>query len=93
MARKTTVGDSRCVRFSVATDYFYKDRDNQPVCEITWHQVLAWEGKSITEIDNIDKGARVHVTGRLRQQRYTAADGTERISYEIIANSVEIIEE
>lgn len=86
------VGESRVAHFSVATNYAYKGRNGEPVIETTWHNVTAWESKSVPNLDFITKGFGVYVCGRLRSQKYTASDGTEKFVTEIIANTVEEVE-
>ena len=55
--------------------------------ETTWHNIVAWEGKGIPELDKLEKGSRVYVTGRVRQSKYTGNDGLEKQSYEAFARS------
>ena len=43
--------------------------------------------------ERLDRGVLVHVEGRLRASRYTAADGTERVFTEVVATSLKVIEE
>ena len=84
------VGNTRVAHFSVATNFAYKDRNGEPVIETTWHNVTAWEGnKGIPSLEIIAKGFPLYVTGRLRIQKYIAADGTAKTSYDIIANTIE----
>ena len=84
-------GTTRCVNFSVATNYCFKDREGYPVIETTWHRVLAWENRDTADAFKMKKGDSVHVLGRLRIQRYTGADGTEREAIEIIASKAELV--
>ena len=42
-------------------------------------------------LDDIEKGFPVYVCGRLRTQKYIAGDGSEKTSYDIIANTMEIL--
>lgn len=84
--RVQSVGNSKNVRFSVATNYAYKDRDGCPVIETTWHSVFAWDKGT-----ELRKGDRVHVVGRLRNQRYTDCEGIERTICEVVAREVEKI--
>ena len=77
--------------FTVATNYAYKDRNGSPVIETTWHNVTAWETKGITDLDEIEKGSKVYVTGRLKYQKFTGSDGIERSSTEIVASRVVVI--
>lgn len=86
--RKSRVSDKTVANLTVATSYAYKGKDNCPIIETTWHNVTAWEGKDITCLDSIQKGSKVYITGRIRNQRYTDADGVERASTEIIANQI-----
>ncbi len=82
------VGESRVAHFSVATNYAYKGRNGDPVIETTWHNVTAWEGKGIANLDILVKGAGVYVCGRMRSQKYTASDGSEKFFMEIMAATV-----
>jgi single-strand DNA-binding protein len=79
---------SKVVNFTMVTDYLYKTRDGAAVNEGTWHNIVAWEGSQITDLDKIVKGAPVNVTGRLRVSRYTSADGVEKQYYEVMANKI-----
>ena len=90
--RLQVVGNSRVAKISVATNYVYKGRDGEPVIETTWHYISAWEGKNMPDLTTIYKGDKVSVTGRLRSQRYTASDGTERTAYDVLAYKLSIIE-
>ena len=85
-------GNTRCVNFSVATNYCFKDREGCPVIETTWHRVIAWENRDTADAFKIKKGDSAHVLGRLRIQRYTGADGVERQAVEIVANRIHIHE-
>jgi single-strand DNA-binding protein len=90
--RLQEVGNSRVAKISVATNYVYKGRDGDPVIETTWHYISAWEGKNITDLSSIRKGDKIYVAGRLRSQRYIAADGTERSSYDVLAYKLQVID-
>ena len=81
------------LRFSVATDYVYKDREGTPVIDTTWHNVSCWGDRTGVAAEDIVRGCAVRVIGRIRQDRYTNAEGMERTTYEIQASSVEILDE
>lgn len=88
-----TVGCSKVARFSVATNYAYKDAQGYCVIETTWSNIVAWEGQNITCLDSLKKGDAVDVIGRLKQQRYTGTDGIEHYVTEIIAQTLTPITE
>ena len=91
--RLQTFEDSRMARISLATNYAYKDRDGAAVIDTSWHNVLAWEGRNIHDLDKITKGTKLHVKGRVRYQKYTGTDGVDRIATDIIANYLAIVDD
>ena len=90
--RISEVGGSRVARFSLATNFMYRGKDNEAVLETTWHNIVAWSGKGMPDFSSISKGASGYVTGRLRTSRFTGNDGIERNVYEVIASKVEVQE-
>ncbi len=79
-------------RISIATNYVYKDREGNPVIETTWHNVTAWEGKNVSDLERIHRGDKLYVVGRFRSQRYEGNDGVERVVNEVVASRVSLIE-
>ncbi len=93
MVNIATYGGSRVARFSVATNYAYKNSSGEPIIETTWHNVTAWEGsKGIPSLECIQKGFPIHVIGRLRSQKYLASDGTEKYITDVIASQIEPVD-
>ncbi|MBO8471506.1 MAG: single-stranded DNA-binding protein [Bacteroidetes bacterium] len=90
--RISEVGESKVARFSVATNFIYKGKDNEGVVETTWHNVVAWSGKGMPDFTAITKGAPVYVTGRIRTSRFTGSDGTEKTVYEVVASKIEVLD-
>lgn len=86
--RLQTYNDNPVAHFTLATDYVYKDKDGVPVIETTWHNVTAWEGRDIQKLDELEKGSKVYVLGRVRNQRFTGSDGIDRTSNEVVARRV-----
>ena len=37
-----SIGDKKAVRFSLATNYAYKDKEGYPVIKTTWHACSVW---------------------------------------------------
>ena len=85
--------ESRMARIGLATNYAFKDRSGMAVIDTSWHNVIAWEGRTVQELDRIGKGTKLRVVGRIRYQKYTGVDGEERIGTDIVASLIEIIEE
>lgn len=87
--RLATVGESRVINFSLATNIAYKGKDGQGVVETTWHNVVAWSGRNMPDFDKIQKGTSLYILGRIRNTSYTGQDGVERQSYEVLARKME----
>lgn len=89
----TKVADTETAQFSVLTEDVSRSKDGCAVVNCTWFSVRAWKGPGIVDLQRIEKGSHVHVIGRFRCQRYVGNDGCEKTSYEVIASTVELVEE
>ena len=86
------ISGANVANFTVATNLAYRDKDGCAIIETTWHNVTAWESKDIQDLDRIKKGSKVHLVGRIRNQRFCGSDGVERTMYEVVAKTVELID-
>jgi len=84
------VGDTTVARFSVVTEQSYTSKDGAMVIDTTWHNCTAWESAK-NAISDLKRGSIVHIVGRVRNTRYTTADGTERTISEIVVNEVKVL--
>lgn len=84
----TKLSETSVARLSVATNYAFKDSNNNPVIECTWHFVVIWEGKAASKetLESLAKGDAVHIVGRIRNRRYTDSEGCEKEFSEIVAH-------
>lgn len=80
-------------RFTVVTNRAYKNKEGAPVIETQWHNVTAFEGKNVRDLEMITKGDAVHVWGRLQVQHITNAEGVDRTYVDIICNKLVILPE
>ncbi len=85
------LGDKLMAKFTVVTNRAYKNKEGAPVIETTWHNVIAFEGKNVQDLDKIEKGKPVRLTGRLQVQRYTGVDGVEKTSVEVFCTKLTFI--
>lgn len=89
--RLQTVEGKKVARITLVTNRAYRGREGEPVIESTWHNISAWENKETTGLENIQRGDKLWVTGRVRNQHYTGSDGVERYSSDITAYKVQPI--
>ncbi len=85
------INDRQMAKFTVVTNRAYKNKEGAPVIETQWHNVTAFEGKNVQDLDRIEKGRAVHLWGRLQVQRYTGVDGVERTAVDIICSRLQIL--
>ena len=85
-------GERNVASISLVTNFAYKDRDGEPVIESTWHNVCAWEGKGVMKLEEIRRGAPLHVIGRVRTHKYTGSDGQEKAVQEVLAYRLQALD-
>ena len=91
--RIITSGNNRSARFPVATNEQFRDRSGVLHEETTWHNIAAWQGRSMPDFSNIKKGVLVHIYGRIRNSKFTGVDGEDKYFFEVTANHLEICNE
>ena len=84
--RQTPNGDS-VVSFGIATNFAWKDRSGQDQEKTEFHNIVAWGdlAKSISE--NVQKGRKMYIAGRLQTRSWETPDGQKRYATEIIAEN------
>lgn len=88
---KFNIGDTKAARFSLATAESSKDNEENIIVETTWFNCIAFEGKD-KDLSVIEKNSTLKVSGRVRNTRYVDSNGVERISFEIVCNSIKPID-
>lgn len=79
----TSVGE-----VSVATDYSVQDGNGSWTERTEWHSVVIWGAAAAAAV--LKKGARVHLTGRLRSRSWDK-DGERRYKTEVVCNATDVI--
>jgi single-strand DNA-binding protein len=86
---KFTNGGQAVLRFRMATNESYKDKDGQRKETTEWHTVTMWgkRGEALNKI--LSKGRSVYVEGRIQTRTWEDKDGKKHYSTEI--NATELI--
>lgn len=79
-----TTGNLSVTNFTLATTYSYKDKAGNWKDETTWHNVVSF-GLSDYMKDNLKKGRKFYVEGRLTKRDYTDKDGSKKYFTEVIS--------
>jgi len=73
--------------FSLATTYSYKGKDGNWVNETTWHNVTVFNLSDFMK-EQLKKGKKVYVEGRLTKRDYTDKEGIKRYSTDVISERI-----
>ena len=79
------------IRFTLATNESYKDKNGEWNEHTQWHTINAWGKTAEIMSQKINKGQEVLVEGRLVNQSYETKDGDKRYTTHIEANEFLII--
>ena len=88
----SATGTAYC-RFSIATSYSLKDKEKEGnwISYTDWHNAVAFGNIAERVSQNLKKGSKVYVEGRLKYDDYEK-DGVKRKSTSIIVNDVVILD-
>ena len=78
-------------RFSLATSESYKDANDEWQSLTEWHNIVVWRQQAESAERNLKKGMLVYVEGKINYRKYTDKNGIERMSSDIVANSVRLM--
>lgn len=79
-------------KFAVATNEYYRDRDNQLQQITEWHDVVAWRALAEQTERVLRKGRLVYIEGRLTHRKYKTQDGQDRVATEILASMIKVLD-
>jgi len=73
--------------FSIATTYSYKGKDGNYVNETTWHNCVGFNLSDYYK-DNLKKGKKFYVEGRLTKRDYTDKENIKRYSTDVVVDKL-----
>lgn len=85
--RFTTVDNFSVTNFTLATTYSFKNKNGEWTDETTWHNVVAFNLSDFMK-ENLKKGRKVYVEGRLVKRDYTDKDNVKRYVTEVRAERI-----
>lgn len=82
-----TTNNVSVTSFTMATTFSYKGKDGNWVNETTWHNIVSFNLSDYMK-ENLKKGKKFYVEGRLSKREYTDKDGIKRYFTDIIAEKL-----
>ena len=82
-----TTNNLSVTNFSIATTRSYKDKDGNWQNETTWHNITGFNLSDYYK-DNLKKGKKFYIEGRISKRDYNDKDGNKRTSTDVIAEKL-----
>ncbi len=89
---KRLEGGTLMGRFSIATNEYYRDNNNELQQQTEWHDVIVWRFLAEQAEKTLKKGALVYVEGKITYRKYTDKKGIERTVAEIAATTFKVLD-
>jgi len=87
---RTTASGQSVASLSLATNSFWKDKNGQRQERTEFHNVVLWGRLAEIAGQYMVKGAEAYIEGRLQTRKYTAKDGTEKRTTEIVGENMQL---
>ena len=79
-----TTNNLSVTNFTIATSNSYKGKDGNWVNETTWHNIVSFNLSDYMK-ENLKKGRKFYVEGRISKRDYTDKEGVKRYSTEVVS--------
>lgn len=79
-------------QFSVASNRNFRDPQGEWQSETEWFRVVVWAEQAERVAENLRKGHKVYVEGRIQTRQWEDQTGNKRYTTELIANRVQSLE-
>ena len=76
-------------QFTVATNRNYRDQNQEWQKETEWFRVVVWGQQAERAAENLRKGNKVYVEGRIQTRQWEGQDGQKRYTTELVANTIQ----
>jgi single-strand DNA-binding protein len=83
---RNTQGGGKVATVTLATTEKFKDRE-----ETEWHTIIFWNTLAEVVEKYVSKGSPIYVEGRIKTEKFTGKDGTDKYSTRIIASSLQLL--
>src|SRR3954451_14080137 len=79
-------------QFTVATNRNYSDQNQEWQKETEWLRVVVWGQQAERAAENLRKGNKVYIEGRIQTRQWEDQTGQKRYTTELVANQVTSLE-
>jgi single-strand DNA-binding protein len=82
-----TTSNVSVTSFTMATTNSYKGKDGNWINETTWHNIVAFNLSDYFK-ENLKKGKKFYIEGRLTKRDYTDKEGIKRYSTDVVTEKI-----
>jgi single-strand DNA-binding protein len=82
-----TTNNLSVTSFTLATTNSYKGKDGNWVNDTTWHNIVSFNLSDYFK-ENLKKGKKVYVEGRISKRDYTDKEGIKRYTTEVVSERI-----
>ena len=82
-----TTNNVSVTNFSLATSNSYKDKEGNWQNETTWHNITSFNLSDFFK-DNLKKGKKFYVEGRITKREYNDKDGNKRTATDVVSEKL-----
>ena len=79
-----TTNNLSVTNFTLATSNSYKGKDGNWVNETTWHNIVSFNLSDYMK-ENLKKGRKFYIEGRISKRDYTDKEGVKRYTTEVVS--------
>ena len=76
---------------NIATNERIRKRDGSVVETTTWHRVVLFGRMAEIAKENLMKGKKVYIEGRISTREYTDKENIKRLNFEVIASELKLV--
>lgn len=85
-------GGKKKTFFSIATNERFSFGEGQFKEDTQWHNIVAWGKLAAQAAEQLNKGSRITLEGRLVHGSYEGKDGQKRYYTEVVMNSFQVMD-
>ncbi|OGU56290.1 MAG: single-stranded DNA-binding protein [Ignavibacteria bacterium RBG_13_36_8] len=86
-----TTNNVAVTTYSLATTNSYKGKDGNWVNETTWHNIVSFNLSDFFK-ENLKKGKKIYVEGRLSKRDYNDKEGIKRYVTEVVSEKLILLD-
>ena len=87
---KVLSGNQKLARVNLAVNEFHKSATGEEVKKTHWFSLTFWNAKAELAEEQIKKGTRLTIEGKLQTGSYEAKDGSKRYTTDIVVNEMAV---